>query len=205
MILLSDTDIIVKLCACDLMDAALECLGADMSEVRILDEARSLVRHNHEMLAAEYGPEALKRIKRFLKQCETVKSGPIKDQQRLGALMQVDAGEATLFNSTSNYDEFMVITGDKRSLRALGAASGIDDIKDRLSARVYCLEQVVFEVIHTFGMDMVRPRLAAISGVDSSLAFIFQPGRQASNAALLARLRSQIDDLRVDAGDILVP
>lgn len=126
MILLSDNDIIGKLAACDLLDQALEVLAATRQEVFVLGTARYVlgVGGTKRKRSRRFDEATLERISAFLDSVQLLPDDPsLEELARLNNVPGIDPGEAILYASTASFQDFLLATDDRRSLRALVAES----------------------------------------------------------------------------------
>lgn len=204
MILLLDTDALIKLCAAELLEDALDQAGIESSDVRILAEAHAkVIRRGAAGLIEQYGSPAHDRMVAFVRASQEAPVGSLSEFALLKPIRGIDAGEAALTSATHGLREFIILTADKKFIRALGGATGLTDIRQRLEGRVFCLEQTVLELAEVNGLDTYLPRLADLAKTDGFFANLVEGWQTSSHAAILARLRSEIDGIRDDSGGIL--
>lgn len=114
MIAFVDNDVITKLAACDLLDAALSALGITVGDVLTLPTARfSLSVHKDRQKGEKrYGVDAHQRICRFIEQAKTASGepGPL-DLAALSGIEGIDAGEAVLVALYARTPGSILVTG----------------------------------------------------------------------------------------------
>ena len=114
----------------------------------------------------------------------------------------IDVGEALLISATSVEPDFYIVTADKRCLRAL-ASSGMTATLDRLQYRIICLEQLVIQLIQQdTDFDKIYRRITKATACEVSVTEAF---KLADQAAIIQRLQEEVDSLRNDTGNLLVP
>jgi hypothetical protein len=74
MIVLSDNDIVLKLAAFDLLDAALSLLQVAPTEVYVLDTAKYVFRKNRDKFAGKYTRAGMDRAIAFVENAQQVKT-----------------------------------------------------------------------------------------------------------------------------------
>lgn len=118
-------------------------------------------------------------------------------------LPAIDAGEAELFASASENSCVLVVTGDKRSICSLASSAACEQVSQALSGRIYCLEQIVKEVIKAKGFDYSKRKIVPSLDCDTSLRAIFGMGLDAEEDNVLRSLDSYIEHLRAETGQLL--
>ena len=207
MIILSDNDIIYKLAACDMLDEALVALGVMYTDVYVLPTAKYKfgITKNPARAEARYGPEVVARIRNFLanvRELDVV--GPSEELQLLAEIDGIDVGEAVLFSATVRFDNYLLATGDKNSLRAMASSPTCQPIARRLSGHVICLEQLVTRVIAHFGFAYVKDKVVPARSCDTALRAAFGSGDAATESNVLTALDGYINELRSLNVDVLI-
>ena len=198
MICLSDSDIIYKLAACDLLDDAWAAFALSPSEIYVLPTAKHKfgLTKNLQKARERYGEIVLLRLSRFLGQVREIDFElSATDLQLLSGIDGIDAGEAVLYVAAAQLTDFMIATGDKVGLRALAGTKVCQSIAERLIGRVFCFEEIVRHIIHHFGFQQVRVRLAAGRACDTALRAMFGSGNDATESNVMDGLASYIDEL----------
>ena len=208
MICLFDNDIISKLAFCDLFDDALTTLGAKRDEVFVLPTARFVLLKpiKHPEVAKErLGEAAYDRVRTFLESVGVLDTPPPTEEfQIFDDLVGIDSGEAILFSATAQFPQFVLATGDKRSLRALYAEPKCKLICDRLAGKVVCFEQVVRLIIDQVDFASVLKKLVPARGCDTALRAVFGSGLDATERNVKDGLASYIAELRNLTGGLLM-
>ena len=115
--------------------------------------------------------------------------------------MGIDQGEAVLIAATATESDFYIVTADKRCLKAL-ANSGMTVILNRLEHRIICLEQLMIRLIQQFDdFDIIYRR---IKNVECEFS-VTEAFKLTDKAAIIQRLQAEVDRLRNDTGNLLVP
>jgi hypothetical protein len=126
--------------------------------------------------------------------------------QRAGVAL--DAGESQLTAVVILRAIPVLETGDKRAIRAVDVLLDQADPLPLVGVRLRCLEQIVWRLVSEPTIfDRVANAVCAESAVDRTMSICFgcfSPQRP-SAAGVVAGLESYIDDLRRDAGRVLVP
>ena len=115
----------------------------------------------------------------------------------------IDSGEALLVTATQDEQDFYLLTGDKRFLKAL-AASNLVAIKQRLYKRIICLEQLILYLINYSEFDKVCRRVVSAEFCDQVISDAFNLGRRSQQQTVVKILNQAVEDLRLQTGDLLV-
>jgi len=115
----------------------------------------------------------------------------------------IDPGEALLVAATQNEQDFYLLTGDKRFLKAF-AASNLAAIQQRLYKRFICLEQLMLYVISYSDFDIVCRRVVNAESCDQVINDAFSRGKQSNKATVIQVLNQAVEELRSQTGDLLV-
>jgi hypothetical protein len=168
MILLSDNDLVVKLAQCDLLDVALDSFESQRSECFVLSTIRHSLRlGNPDKSIERYvgSPQAFERINEFLEHCNVLPEAPILDLiDHLVEIPEIDVGEQALFlHAKENHDKnlsYLMLTGDKRALRAICVYDQLDAF-EFLRTKVVCLESCMMDMIDHAGFDHINEKVSA--------------------------------------------
>jgi hypothetical protein len=117
----------------------------------------------------------------------------------------VDSGEAQILSAALASPSAVVVTGDKRCLSALYQSSATIPLVPKLQGRVLILEQLILEMIGTFGFDDVKARV--LNGVycDTAIRASFGSGLQAGKSNVISTLQSYIRGVDGCCPGILAP
>ncbi len=117
---------------------------------------------------------------------------------RLQGIAGLDAGEITLIAMLCSDPQAMLVTGDKRALRAL-AAPGLEDIVERVAGRIACLEQVVLSALDHLGVGALAASIERHRDLDVAVRCAVPLPTYAVEPEVRKGLLSYIEDLRKDA------
>jgi hypothetical protein len=197
----ADTDIVLKLAACDLLPETLDVLSVKRDEVYVFrEEAYRVYRHDSDV-GAQYAPDALKRALKFINKVHGVFVEIDREEQLYMTAENIDSGEQVIFSATRKYTDFQVITADRNALRNLAVANGCGAICTRMSGRVLCLEQILLLLVPHVGFDNLVKRVSPCLAHDEAFRLPFQPGTTQAEAEAL--LRQRIDLLRAQTRSLL--
>jgi hypothetical protein len=195
-----DNDILLKLSAVDLLDESIAALGFNPEDLRVLDTARHVFRHNRKV-STKYSEVVRNRAMEFVKTCQTIVPEATGEFIVLNRLL--DVGEATLVAATCEVLPFVLMTGDKRCLQVLAAQVELAEVRERLQGRVICLEQVMLRLIQRSGFDWVKARVVPMMACDMALQACFGSGELATETNVVEALEAYIAALRQDAPGLL--
>ena len=208
MIVLADNDILFKLARCDLFDGFLASFSITVDDIRILKSARFSIRSKKHRNRID--GESLARLTAFLNSVRDVEAEP--DPTTIAALNEqtdknIDAGEAVLFSICPLIPESAIVTGDKKSLAGLTAASRVDTVCaglcNALAGRIYCFEQVLTRILDHFGFEAIRQKLIDGRECDGGMALWLGSGLDATETKFREGLTSYLNDARRLSGTLL--
>ena len=179
MIVLADNDIILKLAQCDLLDSLDVILGVNNHEILISTTARfQLMPKNTQKELSKCGnDETVARVKRFLLVAKDV---PVVNDLdllvRLSDIPGIDSGEQQLFASTATVDGSLLITGDKKALRAVALNQAtIEVVYKALLGNVITFESALLLALQTYGFPVLKQKLLACPKPDKMLQLVLRP------------------------------
>jgi hypothetical protein len=115
--------------------------------------------------------------------------------------LELDGGESQLLAILANRACRLLITGDKRAIRAI-AGVGIAEAKDRIG----CLEQLMAQLVQSAGVYAIRTRVCEESKVDRAISTCFVCSQTFTEPEeVLTALASYIKHLDREAPDVLLP
>jgi hypothetical protein len=148
---LVDNDLVLKLAARNLLQEICRLHGLDTANTRRLASLRFV------------GPKKIQKQKlpsrissRILRFCDTYRAiEELVDATLLERLSspKIDPGEALLLANAIASGEALVLTGDKRCVRALAADPSLAFAREALLGRVEILETIYLQLIDSLGFD----------------------------------------------------
>ena len=205
--LIVDNDAILKLSACSLLDEAVSLIGSTFQDAIVLDAARHAFRKQRDRQRPKdiekYTIAGLERAVRFAESATRLQSPPDPHiQDVLTGIPNIDPeGDLGLVARAYDLKDAVLLTGDKRCIRAIAANESIRFIYDSLATRVVCLEEVVRALIIHLGFVRVRAAIVPVMQCDTMLRVVFGSGMQASETAVLQALASYVTELERDTGN----
>jgi hypothetical protein len=169
---LIDLDFLAKLANWDLLDLVQSVCGVNWAECATVESALPRARR------ASAKPDgrlfhSTSAASRAVAACEAMQRLPAVLAEDL-ALFQdqpaIDSGEAVLLAVALRRPESLVLTGDKRCLRAVAAMA---DLPSRLPSRVVVLETCLLKAIEQGAFERVRAGVALCPQADKAIATCF--------------------------------
>lgn len=162
-----DSDVFCKLGAANLLEPALRTLRCELTDSRRLPSLPYMLARGR--LLETYGVEACARLVAVADAMHVVGEPSSKWIDNLASETDIDPGEAQLFAKAAE-DEVFVMTGDKRSLRALRA---IPELCVALCGRIVVLEAVLISLCADLGIKVVSQSIRPVRHLDSALRVCF--------------------------------
>lgn len=205
MICFFDTDILLKLITFRLLKQSLTALGViSEKDVYVTPEAASKCRNSkHER--TDFRQETLNQALDFLKKVAVIsKPG---DPEELNLLLEIeegmDAGETTLFLATRGETDFILLTGDKRALRALTNNFLSQELHNRHLKRVLCLEALILLIIRREGFVAIHEKLLMEQSCDKAIQKALLAG-EGTERKFIETLESYIRRLEEETQGLLL-
>lgn len=170
-----DNDIILKLGALGFLQELETIFQTNSSSIYILTSAFHYIKNNKK-LRNKYSEESLQRI---LEEIKTFTQIPDEfvDTERflsLANIEKIDAGERVLFALNPPEKDFLILTGDKRSLEQLSTQLSDSKIIDDLNGKIVCLEYLIVKILELKGIESVEKKMKENNfGGDIGLKLIF--------------------------------
>ena len=165
--LLLDTDAFCKLGVSGLLLDAVRLLGSDLPACGRLSALPYMLRKGR--LRKRYGPDACDHLLSLALKIPDLVQATDTWLARLTTVEAIDSGEAQLFAAAAEQG-LVVMTGDKRALRAL---KDVDGFPNALARRVVVLEAVLIVLCDRLGPDEVRHRVTPLITVDGMISTCF--------------------------------
>jgi predicted nucleic acid-binding protein len=193
---------LLKLTACNLFWEAIACLGVSKQEIRLLPDAKYVVR-NSKRVAQHYAVEIRERAIAIVEACQPIQPLANDVFQLLNTTEGIDPGEALLISAAHSENAFYLVTGDKRCLMALADAPQLNKVRQKLCGKVVCLEQLVQALIAAYGFENIAAKVITARQHDGALNAVFGSAEQATQANVSLALAGYIKDLRLKTGTLL--
>lgn len=210
---LVDNDVVLKTCCYGVVDEVIGCLSGQTRTVHVLGAIQyvlsNAITKKKNILDKKTAAE---RLAKFLGMVEHLE--PDADELLLAAEfeaaaqaqdLELDAGESQLLAVLIRRSAALLLTGDKRAIRAIEPVVDASGHIQFTEQRVACLEQVVLALVNRHGAELVHQRVCNEAAVDKSLAICFAcTSGKCNPESILQGLSSYINSLRSDAPRSLV-
>ena len=201
---LFDNDILMKLCACELLDEVL--ISFNIDDMIVLDS-----------LYYKRSQEDWLRRNRCKGRSDWAQrmSAMLQKSQPLGAVEPVllasignlgpgvDPGEAQLLTTAFSESNVILLTGDKRFLNAL--CSNINKLPNAnmLHGKLLFLEVIILHFLNDYGLDWIKDKVVPALECDGFLRMVFGSGMKSTENNVRYGLEQEVNKLRNLLGDFL--
>jgi hypothetical protein len=189
-----DNDLAIKLAATNLTGEARLLLGLERANTRRLPSLRRIAARKirRERLPAEI----LLRVAQFCEDFEPVLEAGDEDIVQRISSPKIDPGEALLLANAVVDRSAVVLTGDKRCIKALATDPELGFARQALMGRIAILESIYLRLIDRFGIALVQERVVNGPVIDGMLEMAFRTeeiDREAHARAALESGEREID------------
>jgi hypothetical protein len=210
---LIDNDIVLKTCSYDAVDELIACVSGRSRTIHVLGVAKFVltkaIKKRANILNKERAFACVARLMASVKLLE-----PDVDELALAAELEetaqsreveLDGGESQLLAVLIQRAASLLLTGDKRAIRAIEPVVRACGYETNVAGRVACLEQVIMAMIGRHGAEIIRAKICSEAAADISLAICFSCVSQSrSQESIVEGLVSYINDLRRSAPSVLI-
>jgi hypothetical protein len=207
---LVDNDIAVKTCAYRSAQALIDILDALRTNASMLRVSKFAVSRRIQRAKDVNHPDSLKqeweklnpRILEIEPTPQEIDFAAKLEEMAIERSLDLDSGESQLLAILHHRGASLMITGDKRALRAIG------ELNLALPPRsIACLEQVIYTILSLVGLADLRQKVCQEPKIDKSIAMCFSCSSQNAPPleSVIQGLRSYTDAIRAWVSDILCP
>jgi hypothetical protein len=207
---LLDNDVIFKVCCFGVGDELISCASVDGTPPAALQVAqyvvRDLVSRSPQLKDREAAAQAFFNLRSKMGTIE-----PNEEEVRVAAAFEADAqvrnleldsGESLLLAILLRRDSKLMLTGDKRAIRAIEQFAG----GEVSSPRVACFEQLIASILRKTNAGNLRDKICRERGADRTLSICFAcESPSVPTESIFDCLRSYTNDLRAVAQRVLLP
>lgn len=165
--LLVDTDAFCKLGAADLLSDAASQFGVGLEACERLPALPHMLRRGR--LRKRLGEAHADHLLALSERLPVLSGAESAWLEQLVGIPDIDPGELQLFAAVASGGR-MLVSGDKRALRAVSAVPGL---VPALSGRIVVVEAVLIALCQSRGIEVVRQRLQPAMVLDGSLRLCF--------------------------------
>lgn len=171
-----DNDIILKLSSANLLSEIENLFHASRSDIYILPTAFHYISKNPK-IKIKYGEDSINNALSQLKAYKGIPDSYIDENKviSLDNIPYIDSGEKILFSLSPSTSEFLILTGDKKSITALNNSDSNSEIQNYLKTRIVFLERLILMLINSLGFPFVYERIVSSNfmGVDKVIKICF--------------------------------
>lgn len=202
---LLDNDVIIKACRYSLTSEALSSLQQRGFEPAMLAAAKFVVEDRLRRHAPATST-ALGMFEQFLRECRSIEptDGEIEiaaafEETAQNLNLELDAGESLLLAILIKRKAALLLTGDKRAIRAIEEIAPAE-----VAQAVACLEQLFSTLNVDWGVNQIQSRVCTDQAADAALTNAYGCRSGGSSAEAVADgLRSYIEHVRRDCARTL--
>ncbi len=203
-LLLIDTDLFVLLAGAGLLPDLAECLGIPPKNIRRLPSLQYQIKSKR--FIDKIPVAELERLQQTICDVPAWTDSPADTAvlDRLAAVPGIDPGEALLFATLYEQPVYLLASGDKRSMIALGNAPDLDDVRTALEKRILSLETALILLIRKIGAMAVGSALQPLGRKYTTIDILFGHKTEFDDNISLAQIHSYLDDLVAQIGPPLL-
>ncbi len=197
---LMDNDAILKTCCYGVVDKVIDCLAGRVRTINVLGVVRYVLgraitkRKNiaDKERAADRLAYLLGRVALVEPNDEELllAAGFEEAAQSLG--VELDGGESQLLAVLIRRSASLLLTGDKRAIRAIEPVVEASGHREQVARRVACLEQLVMALVGRLGAEAIHRCVCREAAVDKSLAICFSCASGISQHAIHPRRAGEL-------------
>lgn len=205
-VLLIDSDIFAILAAADLLQELALVLAIESADLRRLPALP------HQLRKGRSFQRKFTEEQRQLALAAAEAVAPLTDRPSDNSLIEqlsienIDPGEALLFATLCEQSAWLLTTGDRRSLIALGSDVRCKTARTRLAGRILALESALALLVRRLGAAETGRRLLLLCKAHHTLDILFGHKTKFDDAETFRQLDSYLRDLQQHVGtDLLFP
>lgn len=192
---LLDTDVFCKLAVGRVLNDAVRLLGVDLVECGRLPALPYMLRKGR--LRKLYGPETCDALIPLSNAIPKLVQPSEDWLDRLAPIEEIDPGEALLLASAAEHG-MLVISGDKRALRAL---RDVNEFPSALAGRIIALEAILMTLCEDLGADEVSRRVRPLTPTDEMVRICFS---NPADTDPVHCLQSYLDHLAIEVSPLVL-
>lgn len=203
-ILLIDTDLFVLLAGAGLLPHLAQCLGVPHENMRRLPSLQSQIKSKR--FIDKIPVAELARLQQAINDIPAWTDSPADTAvlDRLAAVPDIDPGEALLFATLYEQPVYLLASGDKRSMIALGNAPGLDDVRTAIKGRIVSLETALTLLVNQNGAAFIGPALQPLAPKHKTIDILIGTKTTFDNNEAIRQIRSYLDNLVAQIGPSLL-
>lgn len=203
-ILLIDTDLFVLLAGAGLLSHLAQCLGVPPENIRRLPSLQSQIKSKR--FIDKIPVAELERLQQAINDVPAWTASPADTSilDRLADVPDIDPGEALLFATLYEQPVYLLASGDKRSMIALGNAPDLDDVRTAIKGRILSLETALTLLVNQNGAATIGPALQPLAAKHRTIDILFGTKTTFDDNETIHQIRSYLDHLVAQIGPSLL-
>ena len=200
-LLLVDSDVFILLSAAGLLGELASALGIALDDVRRLDPLPHQLRRG-KRFTEKYPEDVRSRVLRDCARILPLMDRPENDDilQTLADTTAIDAGEALLLALAAERPVYLLATGDKAALRALGQSPALAPLRRALAGRVLCLETALMVLAGRMPVRNLARAFTPLRDLNTTIRIIFTAGEATDPKHFQDALDSYLRELETYVG-----
>jgi len=203
--------VVDKLAQLDLLQETKGLLIPRFGQLMILDTLKYKLCPITESKRKKRNPIIMSRINDFIKDDISEIDSVIYDKDLIEALAVnsdgLDAGEMQLLQALFKPENKMLMTGDKRFLKAISKFDFSEEKLKQVSGSMICFEQIIYFLIVELGFEKIKSNVIQAMendiSIDTALRACFGSRNLAIQETVVESLSYYINDIRKDSGQLL--
>jgi hypothetical protein len=203
-LLFIDTDLFVLMAGAGLLGHLAECLNIPPANIRRLPSLEYQIKSKK--FIDKIPADELARLQAAITNVAPWTDSPADTAllERLQTISDIDDGEALLFATLHEHQVYLLASGDKRSMIALGKAPELNDVRESLRGRIISLESALTLLIRKLGASVIGPLLRPFRERHQTVSILFGYKTEFDDEESLRQIRSYLDDLKKSIGSDLL-
>ncbi len=173
--LLIDSDVFCKFAICGVLDDVVAMLGRTRADCRRLEQLGHILQNPkaklYKQLGAQHAAVAADAAKHY-------KSLPLIDPRLLELFQNydgIDPGEVQLFAATAAAPDTLLLTGDKRAIKALRGVP--EHVRARLAGKLVPQDAALLKLCERHGIERIVEHVHPCNGCDGTMRICFPRAR----------------------------
>lgn len=143
-----DNDIILKLSAINSLNKIETIFNVSSESIFILPTAFAYI-SNSKKVKQKYSSYVIDKALKAIGNYRVIPDEYVDQDKfvQLSNIGKIDSGEQILFSITTSSNDFLILTGDKNSIRELNYYTGLDNVRKHLKNKIVCLEKIILGLL----------------------------------------------------------
>ncbi len=202
-LLFVDSDAFVLLAGASMLEACAGSLGVHRSNIRRLDALPHMLRKGR--LPRTYPAEV---IAAAMASCTAIAPLTAAPSEQSSAWVTdapgIDSGEAFLFAHMLDNPRALLLSGDKRALRALVGTASLAAVATSVAGRIVCVEAALSLLVRDRGILGVSQAFQPLLTASATLRVVFSEALSTDQDQCLVALDAYFRHLNADTGGALL-